>query len=273
MPESFEQWITWKLGDRIAQEYMLPYNRKIWSIDLDQLGTYWLEKLPDVSFRQTLKSCLEGRHQGTIPAHGKFLYPRNYGYGEVWERMGQALGDRLLLSTAVSRLDLPARSVNGAYSGDFLINTIPWTRWPEFCALPSEIQSSIAKLQHASIDVDYHSDSPGTEAHWVYNPDIKTAYHRILCRANFCPGSRGYWTETNGRRSHPATGWRHSNEFAYPLNTRDKPTSLAHVLDWAKHQKIFGLGRWGTWEHMNSDVAVAGAIQAAADLVTEPRNE
>ena len=50
MPESFAAWIQWKLGDRIAQEYMLPYNRKIWSMDPDQLGTYWLHKLPNVSF-------------------------------------------------------------------------------------------------------------------------------------------------------------------------------------------------------------------------------
>ncbi|MGZ8096733.1 MAG: NAD(P)-binding protein, partial [Methylosarcina sp.] len=37
MPESFAEWIKWKLGERIAQEYMLPYNRKIWSMDPDQL--------------------------------------------------------------------------------------------------------------------------------------------------------------------------------------------------------------------------------------------
>ncbi len=47
------RWIRWKLGERIAEEYMLPYNRKIWSVDLDSLGTYWLYKLSDVSFRKT----------------------------------------------------------------------------------------------------------------------------------------------------------------------------------------------------------------------------
>jgi protoporphyrinogen oxidase len=29
MPESFEDWIRWKLGDRIANDYMLPYNKKL----------------------------------------------------------------------------------------------------------------------------------------------------------------------------------------------------------------------------------------------------
>ena len=58
MPNNFVQWIYWKLGDKIAEDYMLPYNQKMFSKELDQLGTYWLEKLPNVSFEETLKSCL-----------------------------------------------------------------------------------------------------------------------------------------------------------------------------------------------------------------------
>lgn len=38
MPESFAAWIEWKLGKQIANEYMLPYNRKIWSMDPDEFG-------------------------------------------------------------------------------------------------------------------------------------------------------------------------------------------------------------------------------------------
>jgi protoporphyrinogen oxidase len=92
VPESFASWIRWKFGERIADDYMLPYNRKIWSMDPDLLGTYWLYKLPNVSFRETVASCLQGKPFGSLPAHGVFLYPKNYGYGEVWKRMGEALG-------------------------------------------------------------------------------------------------------------------------------------------------------------------------------------
>ena len=272
MPESFEQWISWKLGRCIADEYMLPYNRKIWSIDLNELGTYWLGKLPDVSFRQTLKSCLEGRAQGSVPAHGVFLYPKEYGYGEVWERMGRALDDRLLLSTPVDSVDVTTRTVNGDLCADRIISTIPWTVWPRFGCVPERIRADIAELQYSSIDVDYHSESPGTTAHWVYDPDESVAHHRVLCRSNFCAGSRGYWTETNGARSHQSAGWRYSNAFAYPLNTRVKPRAIRNTLEWARQHDITGLGRWGTWEHMNSDVAVSAAIRAATQLVEGTRS-
>ena len=87
-PEKFRDWITWKLGQIIARNYMLPYNSKIFSdITLDQLGTYWLYKLPNVSFEDTLRSCLIHEPYGNLPAHSNFYYPKKYGYGELFTRI------------------------------------------------------------------------------------------------------------------------------------------------------------------------------------------
>lgn len=41
-----------------------------------------------------------------------------------------------------------------------------------------------------------------TKAQWLYIPDEKKPYHRILVRHNFCQGSRGYWLETRKERVH-----------------------------------------------------------------------
>jgi Protoporphyrinogen oxidase len=58
MPKKFTDWIYWKFGKRIAEDDMIPYNRKMFGKDLDLLGTYLLEKLPSVSLEKTLCSCL-----------------------------------------------------------------------------------------------------------------------------------------------------------------------------------------------------------------------
>jgi protoporphyrinogen oxidase len=268
MPESFEDWVRWKLGERIAEEYMLPYNRKIWSMDLESLGTYWLYKLPDVSFRDTLRSCLEGKPFGALPAHGTFLYPKRHGYGEVWKRMGVALGDRLITDCPVTSIDLESRIVNGQYQADTIISTIPWTLWPKIANVPDDITAKISQLVHIPIDVDYHAENIPTDAHWTYEPREEVAHHRILVRHNFCPGSSGYWTETNAVRNGPAQGYRHRNEFAYPVNTQGKPEAVAAILAWASDKGIIGAGRWGTWEHMNSDIAVAEALTLAEKLTS-----
>ena len=267
-PEAFADWITWKLGECIAREYMLPYNRKIWSMDPNALGTYWLYKLPNVSFRETLQGCLERRMFGALPAHGTFLYPKEYGYGEVWRRMGEALGDKLHLGEALESVDPARRVVNGRYQADVIVNTIPWPAWVETGALPEEVRAAVGRLVQVPIDVDYHPETLPSDSHWTYDPDEAKSYHRILLRANFCPGSRGYWTETNSARATPLApgGFRHRNEYAYPVNTLDKPEAVKTVASWARTHGVYPLGRWGQWEHMNSDVATSLAITAAHDL-------
>jgi UDP-galactopyranose mutase len=72
-------------------------------------------------------------------------------------------------------------------------------------------------------------------------------------------------------RSTQAVGWRNSNPYAYPVNTIDKPERVARILEWAKTQGISGFGRWGTWDHMNSDIAVKNAIALGIATMAEPR--
>lgn len=268
-PNIFSQWIKWKFGEKIANDYMLPYNQKIWSMNLDELGTYWLHKLPNVSFRETLESCLEKKTKGTLPAHAKFLYPKNFGYGEIWLRMGNLLGDSLLTNFKVLKIDPDNLIINDYWQAKTIINTIPWTLWPKFCDLPKEIEYSISKLKSVGINIEYHSETLKTNSHWTYVPDDTISYHRLLIRSNFIKGSQGYWTETNPSRSIKSNGIHFDNEYAYPINTIEKPELINKIIGWGIEKKIIGLGRWGLWEHMNSDIAVNEAIQLAHHLALE----
>ncbi|MCR4923336.1 MAG: NAD(P)-binding protein, partial [Lachnospiraceae bacterium] len=126
MPEKFTEWIYWKLGRKIAEDYMIPYNQKMFGEELNELGTYWLNKLPNVSFEETLISCLEKKAYGSQPGHATFYYPKKYGSGEIFRRMGESLKDKLILNEEISSIDLDEKTVNGKYSADTIITTIPW---------------------------------------------------------------------------------------------------------------------------------------------------
>ena len=102
-PEKFVEWIYWKLGEKIANDYMIPYNQKMFGEELNDLGTYWLEKLPNVSFDETLLSCLNKKAYGKEPGHTRFYYPKKYGYGEIWNRMGKNIANNLLLNKKVTK--------------------------------------------------------------------------------------------------------------------------------------------------------------------------
>lgn len=262
MPKKFIDWIYWKLGDKIAKDYMIPYNKKMWSMDLNKLGTYWLYKLPDVSLRETLLGCLTKKPAGQMPAHAEFLYPKKYGYGEVWKRMANNLGSHIVYNFNVNNIDISSRIINKEYYAEIIINTIPWKEFKK-SNIPNTIINSINKLVHSSIRVSYYKEDFKSDAHWTYLPDIKLPHHRILNRRNFCSGSRGYWTEMNEKRSSikfKPSEWKYINNYAYPINTLQKPDDIKKILAFFQKKNIYGLGRWGEWEHMNSDVSVERAI-------------
>lgn len=266
MPEKFTDWIRWKLGDKITDEYMMPYNRKMFGGDLDILGTYWLNKLPDVSFEDTLRSCLTHKAYGKQPGHACFYYPKRYGYGELWKRMAQTLEGHILYDTRASRLDPERRAVNEAYAADRIITTIPWKEFEEITGPMGRLESMIKRLKHTSVAVEYFPQPPDTDAHWLYCPDPEKRFHRILARANFLPGSRGYWTETNVDRLSGKVDGVYQNAYAYPLNTLDKPRIMRELLREMEQKGVTGLGRWGEWEHYNSDAVVCRALELADSL-------
>lgn len=269
MPEKFVDWIFWKLGDKIAEDYMIPYNQKMFGKDLNRLGTYWLNKLPNVSFEETLISCLEKKAYGKQPAHARFYYPKKYGYGELWNRMADALGDRILYQTPVTSLDFDKHLVNGEFSADIIVSTIPWKSIGSFKGMPDEQKERIDSLCYSSVVITYKPERLKTPAHWIYYPDLSLPYHRILVRHNFCPDSKGYWTETNLTRFSETenTGSEYFvNDYAYPLNTMGKQECMEALLSWAKSKQVYGLGRWGEWQHYNSDVVVSRALDLADKL-------
>ena len=270
-PERFIEWISWKLGEKIAEEYMLPYNRKMFGDELNELGTYWLEKLPNVSFEDTLRSCLMHHAYGEEPGHSTFYYPKKYGYGEVWIRMGVSLGSRLRCDKSAIWIDFGTRQVGTqdgeVYQADAIITTVPWRSFQVVRGISEDMQAEILNLKHSAVCIDYSEESLDTDAHWIYYPDLKLSYHRILVRHNFLQGSRGYWMETNMNRAPRTDGIRFVNEYAYPLNTLQKPAIMERLLSYARECDIYGLGRWGEHSHYNSDVTVEKAMELADRLL------
>ncbi|MCR5501736.1 MAG: FAD-dependent oxidoreductase [Lachnospiraceae bacterium] len=274
MPERFTEWIRWKLGDRIAEDYMLPYNRKLFADTLNDLGTYWLHKLPNVSYEETLRSVREHQSYGTQPGHARFYYPKKYGYGEVFRRIAESIDNKVRYDSSVIFMDAGERLVRCAdgseYRADLIVTTIPWNSF-ETVGLSPDVKEGIKKLRSSSIETRYVQKSAGSKAHWLYIPDETLPYHRILCRENFAPGSRGYWVETRAERCgsyrDEEGGFAYMNEYAYPLNTIGKPMIMERLLKEAGKRKILGIGRWGKHSHDNSDTVMEAAMKLAVELM------
>lgn len=265
MPEKFTDWIVWNFGKKIAVDYLIPYNKKIWSCDLDTLGTYWLNKLPKVSYNEILESINKRKPLGKVPAHSNFYYPKKFGYGEFPLRMAKYLDGHIEHGYEVTELDWKNGLVNNDYQGKYIINTLPWQEISS--SFPEEIKTHVDHLAYTSVDIDYYSENIKTEAETIYYADIDLPYHRQISRRAIRPKTNGNWTETNAKRRKDSGKYHFENKYAYPISTFDKPQAISAILKWAEKNGIIGVGRWGEWEHMNSDVAIEHAIILANSLL------
>lgn len=273
MPEKFIDWIRWKLGDKIAEEYMLPYNKKIFGENLNDLGTYWLEKLPNVSFKETLLSCLAKKAYGTQPGHAEFYYPKKFGYGEVWLRMAQNISKHIEYGKNIVEIDFNTNTVTtsdgGKYTAEKIIVTIPWREFTNLHGMPKEIADDVQKLKHTAVQIKYFPEDLDSKAQWTYFANPALSYHRIVYQHNINGKWNGYWTETRAER---VEGVLHDgktifmNDYAYPLNTIEKPKIMERLLAWCRERNVYGLGRWGEHSHYNSDLTVELAMLLAEKI-------
>jgi protoporphyrinogen oxidase len=272
-PTDYEGWIRWKLGDRIADSYMLPYNRKIWGVEPQEMDIDWLHKIPRIDVADIVAACLTRRSDAEkMPSHQGFFYPKSGGF--------QAIFDAILKPVeAVLECGTPAHSiersdghlvVNGKYHANRVINTAPWHALLDSPLFPPEIREAITSLRHNTVVVSLHEEEYTTPAHWTYVPSLEERHHRNFYIHNFAPHSdpKGLYRETNSRRWQSGHGeiYSHTNEYAYPLPTLGWAQTISRVLDWAQPQGLFGLGRWGQWEYFNSDVCIFQAMQLAKQL-------
>ena len=63
--------------------------------------------------------------------------------------------------------------------------------------------------------------------------------------------------------------YRYVNKYAYPMNTIGKREQMQKLLQFFEKYNVYGLGRWGEWEHYNSDVVVDRAITLVDKMVNQ----
>lgn len=238
-PQHFEAWVRWKLGDRIAEQYMLPYNRKIWGVDPAEMDVDWLHKIPRLDVAAIERACAtRSADRAFVPSHQRFLYPKTGGFQRLFDALLEPVKEQLVLGEAARTVETSGGVlvVNGRWRARRVINTIPW---------------------HAL------ADSP------VFD-DEALAHHRSFFIPNFAPLSArgGSFRETHGRRFQDSVGTLavSHNPYAYPIPTLGHAAAIRRVLTHVEPLGIHGLGRWGQWQYFNSDVCIHEAMGLARRL-------
>jgi protoporphyrinogen oxidase len=274
-PQNYEEWILWKLGQKIATNYMLPYNKKIWGVQPEDMDIDWLHKIPRIDTREIVSSCLQQlSDRRKMPSHTGFYYPKLGGFQIIFDSIFQHVQKKVILNEGVKSLEYQGDSwlINGIYEAKNVVNTAPWTKLSSAFEEQESLKGAFDKLKFNSIVVSLWEQDYRHDWHWCYEPNPELEYHREFYIHNFAPhsASNGIYTETNIKRwpgknaawasSHEPT-FEYINEAAYPVPVLGHSAAIETILNYYKPKKLFGLGRWGQWKYFNSDICIWEAMK------------
>jgi protoporphyrinogen oxidase len=305
-PKNYEEWMRGFFGDGIAERLMIPYARKLWTVEPDSMDFTWIERrvpTPDV---ERVITGAPTDQVDQVGATAQFWYPWQGGI----EALARALADRVhgvQLSREMLRLDTKRRRIvltDGEelrYEG--LIFTLPLLGLPHWVPdLPSEVQAACLRLKYQGIfNVNLGIDRPDiSELHWVYFYEEQFPFHRLSFPATFSPhnvpaGKGSIATEiaySPDRRldrdrliEQTVAALRaaailnpddrvevvHAQEIApaYVIYDLDHARSVETILEWLAEQGIVAAGRFGQWQYLNMDQAMKSGQRAAEEIIAE----
>jgi len=188
-PGNFAEWVEAGFGSGIARHFMLPYNRKLWTVDPKEMAYQWIgDRVPTVDVERVLRNIEQQKDDVSWGPNFSFLFPKEGGTGAIWRGVAAMLPqENLRLSHDVVEIDSRAKRVRFANGEtdtyDHLVSTIPipelvkLTKWDALEKRAGQLRNSHVYV----ICVGPNHPIPETlaEKTWLYCPEETTAFYRV----------------------------------------------------------------------------------------------
>lgn len=98
-PANFKEWILTTFGRGIAERYLIPYNEKLWKMDLSEISLDWVgERVPRPPVEDVIRSAVGISTEG-YTHQLYFYYPKTGGFESLVTALVECAQGRLLVTT------------------------------------------------------------------------------------------------------------------------------------------------------------------------------
>ncbi len=296
-PGNYDEWMRGFFGDAIAERLMIPYARKVWTVEPSEMDFAWIgRRVPTPDVERIIAGALTD-DVAQVGATAQFWYPTRGGI----EALPRALGERVAnvrLGREVERIELASRSAvfsdGERVTFDRMIFTLPLSQLASLVPdLPPRVRTACEGLRYQGIHcVNLGIDRPNvSDQHWVYFYEDAFPFHRLSFPANFSPhnvpsGKSSISMEIafSGPRPLDAVDGAiealrtagilrpddrvelvHEQEIlpAYVIYDLDHASNVAVIRSWLAEHGILLAGRFGEWQYFNMDHAMKSGRDAA----------
>src|SRR5262245_3956080 len=192
---NYADWCYSALGKAFAEEFLLRYAQKVWTVEPRELNIEWLGsnaggRVSRPSLEQVIRGAIDPSPQ-ELNYLTEFFYPATGGFGRIVEPLASRAAN-LRLGCAVVGIEAEARRVT--FSDGTVrqyiaaISTIPLPTLVRLTAdAPAEVRAAAGQLMWTSVRcVNLGVARPGVgPGHWVYFYDPDVPFFRVSFPSKF----------------------------------------------------------------------------------------
>ena len=303
---NLEDWALRMFGPYLARAYFLPYNEKIWKHRARELGTEWVERIPQPSPEELIKSAVGVPTEGYL--HQLYFYhPRQGGIEALVKAL---MGDtaRVRTNSAVTGLQREdgiwrVSTESGDYRYEHVVGCLPIRELIKVIDPPPpppvrQVAESL-KINGLILILMIYPSSEPCERLAVYIPDKEVWPHRIswvnYLGSHLVPaGYLAVLAEITTNQDHFCSrmsddevaretvkqlkkikllpesdsieAYVHREDYGYVVNTRGYSAAQKTLRDYCRGLGIPLLGRWAEHEYLNIDAVWVRAKRLATEL-------
>ena len=278
---NFYEWILYRLGTGIANQFMIPYNQKIWDCPLSEISMGLVAgKIHPASLEEIVRVALGEKIIGR-PYQAQFIYPRA-GLSTMLAAMAQPISDQIRLNFEIKRIvaknkGYDVESIQGeCVHCDSIISTLPLPLLGSLVE-PGKWAVSQWRYNNTLFYIVFLDQAPNHKLHWHFFASSHFPFYRLTYMHNFSdlfPPCIVAEVTDRGERISPEMvvagleriGVERSSirnvqverqGFTYPIPTIRSDAEKPHVIEQFESQHIYPLGRGGSWSYLNIDGILA----------------
>lgn len=304
-PNDFEEWIHTTFGRGIAKHFLLPYNKKMWTVDAAKMGCEWAEgRVLTPDLRRAIDGALRGIPDSMGP-NAIYEYPKKGGIEALPRGFLDYIDENKICCKAeIVEIDWREKEfIMGDFMDSALMNydkmiyTLPL---PLLSSLlvpepPELVKKALGRLECNKVHcINYEIEKDSVTRDTVYVPEYNLLPHRICYPLDksptLAPKGRGSVSAEVATSKHKAitegdwliggveadlermgvTGLEFKSlltlDPAYVIYTKTHRKDVDVIHSFLRENDIYPCGRFGDWEYYNMDKTILSGRRAAMEV-------
>ncbi len=282
---NFQEWITHRLGRGIAEQFMLPYNQKIWDCPLDEISLGLVaNKIHPAPLEEIIRIALGEKITGR-QYQARFIYPRD-GLNAMTAAMAAPVEAHIRRNFSVATIQAQGEGYEIVSTGgasvrcQAIISTLPLPRLGWLLA-PGDWPRPDWRHNNSRFLIVCLSQAPDSPLHWQFFASPRFPFYRLTYMHNFSDRFPPCLVAEATDRGQPLQAaecvaalaeigirpeWVTATleerlAFTYPIPTLRSDAEKPGVVAAFEARHIYPLGRAGAWHYSNVDGIILQAWQ------------